>query len=161
MEMLLDKIRVSESTKTASKTPCSRRWVYQCRCLFALASGYDWSSLGGEGKITWTVITNKSGVENKRNSVQRSDFSWWIFALWLRRKFEEIGKIRFNSVNLRKKMLNKWKKLTKFTNHKIEKKKRKEKTLIIFVSGIPGTNISLDQTSIYTGTKLQRLWVCF
>jgi len=65
-------------------------------------------------------------------------------------------------VNLRKKMLNKWKKLTKFTNHKIEKKKkRKEKTLIIFVSGIPGTNISLDQTSIYTGTKLQRLWVCF
>jgi hypothetical protein len=31
---------------------------------------------GGEGKIIWTVITNKSGVENKRHSVQRSDFSW-------------------------------------------------------------------------------------
>ncbi len=39
-------------------------------------------------------------------------------------------------------MLNKWKNLTKFTNHKIKKKqKRKEKTLIIFVSGIPGTSI--------------------
>jgi predicted HTH domain antitoxin len=60
-------------------------------------------------------------------------------------------------------MLNKWKILTKFTNHKIQKKKkkRKEKTLIIFVSGIPGTNISLDQRSKYTGTKLQMLWVCF
>jgi len=41
--------------------------------------------------------------KNKRNSVQRSDFSWLIFALWLQRKFEEIGKIRFNSVNLRRK----------------------------------------------------------
>ncbi len=31
-------------------------------------------------------------------------------------------------------MLNKWKKITKFTNHKVgKKKKRKEKTLIIFV----------------------------
>jgi hypothetical protein len=51
-----------------------------------------------------------------------------------------------------------------FTNHKIQKKKkkkRKEKTLIIFVSGIPGTNISLDQRSKYSGTKLQMLWVCF
>jgi len=50
-----------------------------------------------------------------------------------------------------------------FTNHKIQKKKkkRKEKTPIIFVSGIPGTNISLDQRSKYTGTKLQMLWVCF
>jgi hypothetical protein len=37
--------------------------VYQCRCWFALASGYDWSSLRGEGKITWTIITNKSGVK--------------------------------------------------------------------------------------------------
>jgi hypothetical protein len=54
-------------------------------------------------------------------------------------------------------MLNKWKILIKFTNHKIERKKRKEKTLIIFVSGIPGTNISIDQSSIYTGTKLQML----
>jgi len=54
-------------------------------------------------------------------------------------------------------MLIKWKILTKFTNNKIEKKK--EKTLIIFVYGIAGTNISLDQTSIYTGTKLQTLWV--
>jgi hypothetical protein len=66
MEILLDKIRVSASIKTASKTPSSRRSVYQCRCWFALASGYDWSSLGGEGKITWTVITNKSGVEKQK-----------------------------------------------------------------------------------------------
>jgi hypothetical protein len=62
MEMLLDKIRVSESIKTASKTPSSRRRVYQCRCWFSLASGYDWNSLGEEGKITWSIITNKSGV---------------------------------------------------------------------------------------------------
>jgi hypothetical protein len=41
--------------------------------------------------------------------------------------FEEIGKIRFNSVNSRKKMLKKWKILAKFTNHKIEKKKEIEK----------------------------------
>ncbi len=41
------------------------------------------------------------------------------------------------------------------------KNSKKEKTLIIFVSGIPGTNISLDQRSKYTGTKLQMLWVCF
>jgi hypothetical protein len=30
-----------------------------------LAGGYDWRSLGGEGKITWTVIANKSGVEKQ------------------------------------------------------------------------------------------------
>jgi hypothetical protein len=42
-------------------------------------------------------------------------------------------------------MLNKWKNLPKFTNHKIGGKKkereREGKTRIIFVSGIPGTNI--------------------
>jgi hypothetical protein len=59
VEMLLDSIRVSESTKTASKRPCSRRW-------FPLASGYDWSILGEEGKVTWTVIANRSGVENQK-----------------------------------------------------------------------------------------------
>jgi len=36
--------------------------------------------------------------------------------------FEEIGKIRFNSVNLRKKCSKYGKKSTKFTNHKIEKR---------------------------------------
>jgi len=73
--MLLDRSRVSESTKTASKSPCSRRWVYQCRCWFALASGYDWSSLGGEGKVTWTVIANKSGVQKqKKLCTYSSDF---------------------------------------------------------------------------------------
>jgi hypothetical protein len=30
-----------------------------------MASGYDWSSLGGEEKVTWTVIANKSGVEKQ------------------------------------------------------------------------------------------------
>jgi hypothetical protein len=55
--------------------------VYECRCWFALASGYDWSSLGAEGKITWMVITNNLDLENKINSVQRSDFSWSIFGL--------------------------------------------------------------------------------
>jgi hypothetical protein len=60
MDRLLDKIRVSESIKTASKMPS-----YQCRCWFAVASGYDWNSLGEEGKITWMVITNKSGVEKQ------------------------------------------------------------------------------------------------
>jgi hypothetical protein len=51
--------------------------VYQCRCWFALASGYDWRSLGGEGKITWKVIANKSRVEKKKKKiVERSDFSW-------------------------------------------------------------------------------------
>jgi hypothetical protein len=40
--------------------------VYQCRCWFTLASGYDWWSLGEEGKITWMVIANKSGVEKQK-----------------------------------------------------------------------------------------------
>jgi hypothetical protein len=40
--------------------------MYQCRCWFALASGYDWRSLGGEGKITWMVIANKSRVEKQK-----------------------------------------------------------------------------------------------
>jgi hypothetical protein len=31
---------------------------------------------GEKEKITWTVIAKKFGVENKRNSVQSSDFSW-------------------------------------------------------------------------------------
>jgi hypothetical protein len=66
MEMLLDKIRVSALIKTASKTPSSRRRVYQCRCWFSLASGYDWNRLGEEGKSTWTVITNKFGVEKQK-----------------------------------------------------------------------------------------------
>ncbi len=69
--MRLDKIRVSESIKTATKTPSSRRWVYQCRCWFALASGYDWNSLGEEGKITWTVITNKSGAWQTKEILYR------------------------------------------------------------------------------------------
>jgi hypothetical protein len=64
--MILDKIRVSKWTKAASKRPHSRRGAYQCRCWCALASGYDWSSLGGEGKITWTVIANKSRVEKQK-----------------------------------------------------------------------------------------------
>ncbi len=125
----LDKIRVSESTtrnpKPKPKRPHSRRWVYQCRCWFTLASGYDWRSLGGEGKFTWTVIANKSGVENKRNSVQSNDFSWWLFALWLQNVFQEIGKIRFNSVNS-KKNAQKMDKVYKLGNWE-KKRKRKRK----------------------------------
>jgi hypothetical protein len=37
-----------------------------CVCWFALASGYDWISLGGERNITWTVIANKSRVEKQK-----------------------------------------------------------------------------------------------
>jgi hypothetical protein len=66
MEMLLHKIGVSESIKTASKTPSSRRRVYQCRCWFSRASGHDWNSLEEEPKITWMVITSKSGVEKQK-----------------------------------------------------------------------------------------------
>jgi len=40
--------------------------VYQCRCRFTLASGYDWRSLGVEGKITGPVIANKSGVKKQK-----------------------------------------------------------------------------------------------
>jgi hypothetical protein len=40
-----------------------------------------------------------------------------------------------------------------------EKKKEKRKNIDNICT--PGTNISLDQTIIYTGTKLQRLWACF
>ncbi len=63
---------------------------------------------GGEGKITWMVITNKSGVEKQKKILYRGviflgDFSHCGY----KEKFEEIWKTRFNSVNLRKKMLNK------------------------------------------------------
>jgi hypothetical protein len=64
----LDKIRGSESTtwNPKPKRPHSRSWAYQCRCWFTLVSGYDWRSLGGEGKITWTVIANNFGVEKQK-----------------------------------------------------------------------------------------------
>jgi hypothetical protein len=111
--MVLDKIRVSESTKTASKRPCSRRWVYQCRCWFVLASGYDWRSLGGEGKVTWMVIANKSGVEKQKKFCTEQWFflvnfctvptncfwkNWEFFLIvWIRekndKKWEKINKI--------------------------------------------------------------------
>jgi hypothetical protein len=38
--------------------------VYQCRCWFALASGYDWRSLGGR--------ENKSRVEKKKEILHRA-----------------------------------------------------------------------------------------
>jgi hypothetical protein len=40
-------------------------------------------------------------------------------------------------------MLNKWKKFTKFTNHKVEKKQKDERKNTDNIC-IPGTNISLD-----------------
>jgi hypothetical protein len=91
--------------------------------------------VGEKEKLHGTVITNKSGVEkNKRNSLQRSE---WFFLVNFRtvatkEKFEEIWKTRFNSVNLRKKMLNKWKISTKFTNQifflKFKKKEKRKNT---------------------------------
>ncbi len=59
---------------------------------------------------------------------------------------KEIGKIRFKSVNSRKKCSIYGIFLTKFTNHKIEKKKRKKResrknTDNICMWYIPGTNI--------------------
>jgi hypothetical protein len=91
-----------------------------------LASGYDWRSLGGEGKITWSVIANKSGVEkqNKTNSVQSTDFSWWIFALWLQLFFEEIGKFCFDSVNSREKC---WKNGKSLQTEKLRKKRKRKR----------------------------------
>jgi len=123
--MLLDKIRVSESTKTAFKRPCSRRWVYQCRCRFALGSGYDWSSLGGEGKVTWTVIANKSGVEKQKKFCTEH----WFFSLWLQIVFEEIGIFFLNIVNSRKKWSEIGKNRKNRQTTKLEKKKGK-KTLV-------------------------------
>jgi hypothetical protein len=40
--------------------------VYQCRCWFTLANGYEWRSVWGEGKIKWTVIANKSRMEKQK-----------------------------------------------------------------------------------------------
>jgi hypothetical protein len=64
--------------------------VYQCRCWFALASGYDWSILGGEGNVTWTVIANKSGVENQKKLCTEQviflgDFSHCGYNLFLKK----------------------------------------------------------------------------
>jgi hypothetical protein len=72
---------------------------------FALASGYDWSSLGGEGKVTWTVIANKiwSGKTKEilyRAVISLCEFSHCGYKMFF---FEEIGKVCFISVNSRKK----------------------------------------------------------
>jgi hypothetical protein len=45
--------------------------VYQCRCWFTPASAYDWSSLGGEGKITSEVIAKKIQSRKKKEILQR------------------------------------------------------------------------------------------
>jgi hypothetical protein len=86
-----------------------------------MANASNWS-LGGEGKITWMLIANKSGAEKLRKVLYR----WVIFLgefLHCDYNFlKEIGKIRFNSVNSRKKCSKYGKKSTNFTNHKIEKK---------------------------------------
>jgi len=79
--------------------------VYQCRCWFALASGYDWSSPGGEGKVTWTVIANKSGVGKQKKILYKAmiflgEFSHCGYKCFLK-KLE--GKTLI-SVNSRKKL---------------------------------------------------------
>jgi hypothetical protein len=81
--------------------------VYQFRCWFALASGYDPRSLGAEGKITWTVIANKSRVEKPlyRAVIFLREFLHCGYNFFS----EEIGKIRFARVKSRKK----WKKMEK------------------------------------------------
>jgi hypothetical protein len=66
--------------------------VYQCRCWYALASGYDWSSLWGEGKITWTVITNESGVEKQNKFCVEKQFFGANFLTVIKCFFEGIGK---------------------------------------------------------------------
>jgi hypothetical protein len=59
--MILDKIRVFKSIKTSSKNPLTKS---ECT---SVGAGYDWSSLGGgEGKITWKLIANKSKVEKNK-----------------------------------------------------------------------------------------------
>jgi hypothetical protein len=63
-----------------------------CRCWFALASGYDWSSLGGEGKITWTVITNKSGVEKQKKLCVEKWFFWVNFRAMAKPFLKKLGK---------------------------------------------------------------------
>jgi hypothetical protein len=79
--------------------------VYQWRWWFALASGYDWRSLGGKRKITWMVIANKSGEEKKTKEILYTaviflgEFSHCGYKIF----FEEIGKIRFNSLSSREK----------------------------------------------------------
>jgi hypothetical protein len=55
--------------------------------------------------------------------------------------FEEIGEIRFNSVNSRKQCSMNGKFWQILQTTKLRKKKIKEKTMIMFVSAIPGTNI--------------------
>jgi hypothetical protein len=79
--------------------------VYQFRCWFALASGYDRRSLGAEGKNTWMVIANKSRVEKPlcRAVIFLRECSHCGYNFFS----EEIGKIRFTTVKSRKK----WKKI--------------------------------------------------
>jgi hypothetical protein len=81
--------------------------VYQFRCWFALASGYDQRSLGGEGKNTWMVIANKSRVEKPlyRAVIFLREFSHCGYKFF----YEEIGKIRFTTAKSRKK----WEKMEK------------------------------------------------
>ncbi len=129
-------MRVSESTtrnpKPKPKRPHSGRWVYLCRCWFALASGYDWRSLGGKWKITWMVIANKSGVEKKtkeilyRAVIFLGEFSHCGYKFFLKklRKFVLIVWVREKNAQKMEKMDN----VYKLQNW--EKKKKKKKTLV-------------------------------
>jgi hypothetical protein len=84
--------------------------VYQFRCWFALASGYDRRSLGAKGKITWTVIAKKSRVEKPlyRAVIFLRGFLHCGYNFFS----EEIGKFGYTSVKSRKKSL-KMKKINK------------------------------------------------
>ncbi len=52
-----------------------------------------------------------------------------------------------------------WQSFYKPQNWKKKKREKKKHWEYLYLV-LPGTNISLDQSSIYTGTKLQTLWVC-
>jgi hypothetical protein len=77
--------------------------VSQCRSSFALASGYDWRSLGGEGKITWMVIANKSRVEKHKEILNKAViFLGESLHCGYKENLKKLGKICFNTLNLKK-----------------------------------------------------------
>jgi hypothetical protein len=59
--------------------------------------------------------------------VQSSDFSWWIFALWLQLFSEEIGKFCFDSVNSREKCWNNGKNGKSLQTEKLRKKRKRKR----------------------------------
>ncbi len=67
--------------------------------------------------------------ENKRNSVQIKgvNFLGEFSHCGYKENLKKLGNFRFSSVNSRKKMHIEWKKLTMFTNQKIDKRRKGKK----------------------------------